>query len=650
MIETYKYDSESLEKLIEKDKKFKVVLPHFQRRFVWDVKSQKSLLQSMLSGIPVGSILLLEDKTDSYVSRPLCFNELEPNIAGNRCVFLLDGQQRVSTMKSMFCDLFSRKEIDRFPTINNWKELLSKSPSKLHNRWFLNIVNDKDIFGLDNLSFDKNKQLDPSDFDECVTSCQIYKTKRNEYDPDDTNEKLVNWSVSQKYMPLCLLLDDRFSFKKILKRIAGNKFEKLKEEGQEIEEWAESIIDFLVERTLKTDIHEIILGYESGMQIGISIFEQVNRGGIKLDVYDLIVARMAFHKKNLTDEIKEICNKKRRIITAIDNDTREGFDVKNLGVWDDKDSIPSGEFKKAFKNCLNICVLKNKGTLFHLSDKHIKERELLNLNKDDIFKNWQETVEILFSVLQFLHFRCGVTKLKDIPYELLIVPLFVFFAKHDNKPNKKEIDGMEFWYWSSILLGHYREKQSTRVIKDSKTIIAGENFNDRLEKVFKGEGYSDKDSITRTKENSRQPQLDRTIIQYVVSKEPYDLDNKKQRQKISAYKTAKGEIKTQQHHIIPINELEKKLDEKELRNKKDHPANSVLNMVIISDKANLKIQRIADYKNNKYRLNCEKNYIPIPNDKKYFKNDKYDLKSFLSDRFKLIEKDVKEHLENLITD
>lgn len=648
MIETYKYDSESLEKLIEKDKKFKLVLPHFQRRFVWDVKNQKSLLQSMLSGIPVGSILLLEDNKDSYVSRPLCFTQLEPNIDDKRCVFLLDGQQRVSTMKSMFCDLFSPKEIKRFSNVSSWKDLLSKSPYKLQNRWFLKIVNDEDIFGLNDLYFNVDKQLDPSDFDECIDSYQIHKTKRNEYNPDNTNERLVNWSVSNKYMPLCLLLDDKFSFREILKRVAGNKFSDSKY-SRKIEEWAESIIDFLVERTLKTDIHEIILGYESGMQIGISIFEQVNRGGVKLDVYDLIVARMAFHKKNLTDEIKKICEKKQKIITEIDNDTRDGFDVKNLGIWDDKDNIPSTVFKKAFKNCLNICVLKNKDTFSNLSDKHIKERELLNLNKDDIFQNWQETVKILFSVLQFLHFRCGVAKLKDIPYELLIVPLFVFFAKHNNNPNKKDVDKIEFWYWSSILSGYYREKQSTRVIKDSRMILENKSFDDRLDKVFKEEGYSDKASLTRKKENSRQPQLDRTLIQYVVSKEPYDLDNRNNRQKISAYKKAKGEMNIQEHHIIPLNELETLYNITGLRSKKEHFANSVLNTVMISDKANWKIQRIDDYKNNANRLNCDKNCIPIPNDKKYLKNNKYDFESFLSDRFDLIETNIKDHLEGLIT-
>jgi hypothetical protein len=548
----------------------------------------------------------------------------------------------------MVCDLFSPKEIERFSEVDNWQGLLAEVPAKLHNRWFINIDDERDIFGLKKLYFDENKQLDPYDFDDCVYSHKIYKSKNKGYNPDAKNEKLVHWSIGEKSIPLCLLLEDKFWLKHILRMIAISEHEETKD-NIKIEEWIDSVIGFLVERTLKTKIHEIVLGNEGGMQIGISIFEQVNRGGVKLDVYDLIVARMAFHRKNLTNEIGKTFEKRHAIISAIDNDTRKGLKIKDFGVWDNKDKMPSTQFKKAFKNCLNICVLKNNGNLANLSDKHIKEKELLNLSKDDIYDNWKETVNIIFSVSQFLHFLCGVAKIKEIPYELLIVPLFVFFAKHDNQPSKKDIDKMEFWYWASIFSGHYREKQSTRVIRDSKKIINGDGFENMLSKVFKEDGYSDKDSLTRKKENGRQPQLDKTLIQYVISKNPYDFskdNNENKRTKISAYKIANGEFNSQIHHIIPLNEIG---DSKKLRKDLEHPVNSALNKVAISAKANLSILRIDDYKKSANHLNLQCNFIPKPNDKKY-NQEKYNLADFLSDRFDLLEQDIKDHLERLITD
>ena len=46
----------------------------------------------MLAGILIGSILLLEDESDSYASRTLCFPGILLEIKEDRCKFLLDGQ------------------------------------------------------------------------------------------------------------------------------------------------------------------------------------------------------------------------------------------------------------------------------------------------------------------------------------------------------------------------------------------------------------------------------------------------------------------------------------------------------------------------------------------------------------------------------
>lgn len=645
----YDYSDSKVEDLIEQDRNFLLVLPHFQRKFVWDEKKQKSLLQSILSGIPIGSILLLNDKKDSYTSRPLCFDELEPKITDEKCIFLLDGQQRISTLKSMFYDLFSEKEVKRFE-VNDWKELLDKSPSKLHCRWFLKIDDDNDIFGLKSLNFDKEKIFDPTDFEECIKCKKISRTRSDEYNPGSTMEDLINWSVTNKLLPLYLLNESLYPPRIILNRIVKNKYldeTEYNNKERKISEWVDMILDFLKERTFKTKIHNITLNEKAGMQIGIPIFEQVNRGGIPLDIYDLLVARMAYSGKNLTDEIHKICSKTQPV-TMLDNGI-SSFDAKNMGIWKKEDNIPEKVFKKAFKNCLAICVLKNRNKLKDITDRYIKERNLLTLTKEEIKNNWKETIKILLKVLQFLHLRCGVVKLNDIPYELLVVPLFVFFLK-DEKPSIKK---MMFWYWSSIFSGYYREKQSTRVISDSKIIINGGDFGDRLKKVFNELGYSDKNSIVRKREDSRQPQLDKAIIQYVLSTEPYDLkkDTKNhQRIKLAAYKFAQSDIAFEKniHHIIPLNEISEENTDK-LRKDLDHPVNSAINKVIISKEANWKIQKVSDYANPENQLNCETNFIPQPNDKKYTKLGKYDLKTFLSDRFNLLSKKISEDLEHLIT-
>ena len=53
--------------LVHKIEDNKIVLPDFQRGFVWkDQKKQKALIASILTKLPIGTILLLEAKVDEY--------------------------------------------------------------------------------------------------------------------------------------------------------------------------------------------------------------------------------------------------------------------------------------------------------------------------------------------------------------------------------------------------------------------------------------------------------------------------------------------------------------------------------------------------------------------------------------------------------
>lgn len=55
---------ESLEVTINKIKKNEILLPDFQRQFVWkEEEMQRKLVASVLTKMPIGSILLLKSKT-----------------------------------------------------------------------------------------------------------------------------------------------------------------------------------------------------------------------------------------------------------------------------------------------------------------------------------------------------------------------------------------------------------------------------------------------------------------------------------------------------------------------------------------------------------------------------------------------------------
>ena len=340
--------------------------------------------------------------------------------------------------------------------------------------------------------------------------------------------------------------------RKILQNIAnsivGNLDENEEKQKDRVDEWVANIIDFIKD-LLKTKIAIVVLP-KAKMPGAISVFEQVNRGGTPLDIYDLLVARMARHKEkseNLTSNINGVIDKKLSVHDGLqDKNTPPEWDPKWMDIWDNKNDTLSKPFRIFFKNCLPISCLyyKENGNLkkFYksITSSALKEKAVLDLLAEDIYNNWKTTVEKLLTVMQFLQFRCGVVKINDLSYRLLVVPLFICCLK-DKKP---DFNKMEYWYWASMFSGHYRQKQSDRIIDDSKIFLKGKKFEDRAEKIFSAQEYSDKESLLReggSKDISSS--LDDTILQYVVSKYPFDLLDKKKATLIAAYKLLKELIK-----------------------------------------------------------------------------------------------------------
>lgn len=135
------YFNESLKAILDLDSSSKLVLPDFQRDFVWKREKQTELLASMLVRLPIGSILIVNGDKDDFPARQLGSTEVtQPS---DECQFLLDGQQRLSCLKSIFDDLF--------PSTDSWKISWDKLYGLLRNRWFLKIYStdsdSEDIWG-----------------------------------------------------------------------------------------------------------------------------------------------------------------------------------------------------------------------------------------------------------------------------------------------------------------------------------------------------------------------------------------------------------------------------------------------------------------------------------------------------------------------
>lgn len=144
---------EYLETTIRKIKKNEILLPDFQRQFVWkEEEIQKKLVASVLTRLPIGSILLLRSNSShEYSCKPLGAKEpiSQEHLPAGPVEFLLDGQQRMTVLANVFSNVIFQLT----PQISN---LIA--PNALKRRFYLALPkygNSEypDLFGLHSLMF-----------------------------------------------------------------------------------------------------------------------------------------------------------------------------------------------------------------------------------------------------------------------------------------------------------------------------------------------------------------------------------------------------------------------------------------------------------------------------------------------------------------
>ena len=91
-----------IEQIIDLMKEGALLCPKFQRNFVWEPERQKELLNSIRSGIPIGSIMIWETKVPVK-----CYTEIGSVMlpTANKQPskkYILDGLQRLTTLFTCF--------------------------------------------------------------------------------------------------------------------------------------------------------------------------------------------------------------------------------------------------------------------------------------------------------------------------------------------------------------------------------------------------------------------------------------------------------------------------------------------------------------------------------------------------------------------
>lgn len=716
-------DLRSIIKLIREEK---LLLPDFQRGFVWNVEMQKRLIASVLVKMPIGSILILEAGVDDYGCRVLGRKD-EPDLSkknkNETLHVLLDGQQRLTVLTNIFSNQLYYDYEGSGKLICDYKKIISID---LINRFFIAIPamekwdDKKDIFHLKQLKFVLDNPEDDvpltflagdirdlivvESFDENSTEAYVphtenpigickYCTKEDMYyiplfllvndEEDNKNEKRL-WTILRDMVRETVeyrieteydqLENEEEKREYIEKNIDSDRWEEIIEKGkysnevlcrewieQGEQEWADKMKRYLYSCISKLDLHQIVVK-KSDRNRAIDIYENLNLGGITLSTFELILAKAAKNKlpnnKNLYDLIVAyIVESKNYQESGILPESMENCFASFLErekqysasdyllTFDEKKNQLNGKYTEAFLNILSLISNVPDYEIDKIDVSLIKREKILDLTADNICENYYQVCVGLDRACLFLQARCGIRKIQELNYNLMLVLLGYILCDDDNYKNKDVSKLLEAWYWVAIFSGHYDKDQNQHIIDDIKDMINSIKTGNKSwliemkKKVFNMPGFSDEETLLLKTRVTPKKVIKKVICQFYLSKNCKDL---LEEENINTFSENADTL--EEHHIVPIGVLKgRTYKQMENEEKNMNVFDSPLNFAMILKKTNRKISNAPlDY----YIQQCNASSvyeIKIDTEKKILSEE--DVREFLQKRYQSIKGALEERIK-----
>ena len=389
----------------------------------------------------------------------------------------------------------------------------------------------------------------------------------------------------------------------------------------------------------------------------------MNKGGTRLDTFDILVAKFAEVGKEKTlynilvdtidcsYEVPRALSQKDASISQslLDFDTlKKDFIVKPI--------------KEQYLNLIALFSAINRSGINELTVNHIKKHYLLKLKQDQIDTALPHANKALHRSLLFLQFRCGFDSFNRLNYKLMLLPIAIMLERDEIWENKSKVDIIEFWFWASLFSGRYRERQNNRVIDDILKLDklvrgeqGGEEIISRKENLFNETSYNDLKTLLHLDAEEPCPAAIQTgLLLFVLSRQPSDFTTEDRKLIAWELRSRSEKIILEDHHIIPIASAKNIGDsaKKIRKEKKATLINSPLNRVLISEKANRDIggMLFETYSKKLNEAAARTQFIPNRRntDVSSIAQDEEELESFLRDRFDLVQREIKNHLDRLI--
>jgi hypothetical protein len=378
----------ALKELLGQIQNREAALPDFQRDFVWDPSATQELIVSIANNYPAGSLLRIRNTHDLFACREF---QGAPELAGHRPTYLvLDGQQRLTSLYQAFYGLGDH-------------------------RYFLDI----------------SQLLSGADFEEAVFHLRAtHKRTRQLAQPDVQARELVlplrvlrggaggflHWSLAAAQ----LRGDQGLNFVNELSAAVGAR-------------WIQSIDDY--------HFPVVTLSDSTDATAVCTIFETLNRTGVRLSPFELLTAR--FWPQNLS--LRSLWSKTTDKYPAIAD-----FDVDPYYM-------------------LQTIALVSR------QPPGCKRGEVLALEAPQVEGWWDRVAWAMNEAVTILREDCGVLVPRWIPYETMLIPMAGILARLAI-PLGPEIGAarqkLVRWFWCSVFGQTYESAPNSRAAKDLPECLA----------------------------------------------------------------------------------------------------------------------------------------------------------------------------------
>ncbi|MFL0773752.1 MAG: DUF262 domain-containing protein [Prochlorococcus sp.] len=372
--------------LLERIEAGDMVLPDFQRDFVWEPSATQALIVSIANSYPAGSVLRVRDRERVFSARAF---EGAPAANEHHTFLVLDGQQRLTSLYQAFY-------------------------GKGDHRYYLSL----------------QKLIDGEDFEDAISYLRITRSafKRREE---------LSFQAEHLLLPLSVLKGGTGAYLNWMLTVVSTHPES---ERNQLQQQLLQIRGDWIDPFERYDFPVVTLSADTEPAALCTIFETLNRTGVKLSVFELLTARFWSHDLKL----RELWEQSRS-----DNPLIARFDVDPYYVL------------------MAIALASGK-------TPSCKRGDVLNLTAEQVITWWQPVIQALALSLTILHDDCWVLQPKWLPFNTMLAPMAAALARAGAGKGVAmgaQREQLKRWFWCSVFSQAYESAPNSQSARDVAELI-----------------------------------------------------------------------------------------------------------------------------------------------------------------------------------